>query len=49
MKMKGAVKIQTDLLIAGIPQKDAVLLAKAAGLDGQAANAFHYQTYAGEP
>lgn len=40
MKMKGAGKIKNDLLMAGIPQKDAALLAKAAGLAGPAAKAF---------
>ena len=40
MKMKGAVKIKNDLLAAGIPHKDAALLANAAGLADSAAKAF---------
>ena len=40
MKMKGAVKISRDLMAAGITQKDAAQLSKAAGLSGAAAKAF---------
>lgn len=40
MKLKNAVKINRDLMAAGLSQKDAVLLSKAAGLSGPSAKSF---------
>ena len=40
MKSKNAVKINRDLISAGLPQKEAILLSKAAGLSGSTAKAF---------
>jgi len=40
MKTKAAIKISKELVSAGITQKDATLLAKAAGLSGQMAKNF---------
>lgn len=40
MKSKNSVKINRDLVSAGLPKKEAVLLSKAAGLSGAIAKAF---------
>ncbi|MCP3852922.1 MAG: hypothetical protein GY694_22240 [Gammaproteobacteria bacterium] len=40
MKTKNSIKITQDLLASGVPQKDAAVLAKAAGLSGQMAKNF---------